>query len=355
MSENVAASENTQAANSAWDISHMPELVIVSGMSGAGRTEAMHVFEDLGYFCVDNMPARLMVSLLELTGMPGQPDEQRRLAVVCDARNGDFFSELSSELEKIKEAGIDYRILFLDADDDKLIARYKSSRRRHPLCTDGASVTEGIRRERDLLFELREGAHYVVNTTDMLPQQLRDTIRELFAPGQEQAGLSVTVYSFGFKHGTPLDADLVMDVRFLPNPYYEEHLRNLTGLDAPVRDYVLCRSETDEFLSSWYSLLDCVMPGYVAEGKQQLVIAIGCTGGQHRSVVLAVTTGEYLKAKGYRVSIAHRDLALAETADGTLVGLSSPPDVAREQLAQAMVDAVEDVANAVEDVADVQD
>lgn len=301
------------------DLTHMPELVIVSGMSGAGRTEAMHVFEDLGYFCVDNLPSSLIGKLLELTGMPGQPDEKRRLAVVCDARNRDFFPSLTQELKKLEDAGIDFRILFLDAADDKLIARYKSSRRRHPLCADGVSISQGIERERSLLFELREGAHHVIDTTSMLPPQLRATIRALFAPGNERPGLSVTVYSFGFKHGAPLDADLVMDVRFLPNPYYEPQLRGLTGLDDPVREYVLYREETEEFQQRWRALLDCVMPGYVAEGKQQLAIAIGCTGGQHRSVALAESTGDYLKSKGYRVSIAHRDLTLAEgTEDHSL-------------------------------------
>lgn len=310
------------------DVGAMPELVIVSGMSGAGRTEAMHAFEDLGYFCVDNLPSSLIGNLLELTGMPGQPDAHRRLAVVCDARNRDFFANLSVELEKLKKLGIDYRILFLDAADEKLIARYKSSRRRHPLCEDGASIAQGIERERDLLFELRENAYHVIDTTEMLPPQLRAAIRALFAPGQERTGLSVTVYSFGFKHGAPLDADLVMDVRFLPNPYYDPQLRGLTGLDKPVRDFVLYRPETEEFQKRWHALLDCVMPGYVAEGKQQLAIAVGCTGGQHRSVALAEATADYLKAKGYRVSIAHRDLKLAEGADGRLVADADAADPA---------------------------
>lgn len=299
------------------DLEHMPEVVIVTGMSGAGRTEAMHSFEDLGYFCVDNLPSSLIGNLLELTGMPGQPDEKRRLAVVCDARNRDFFENLAGELKKLGALGIDYRILFLDADDEKLIARYKSSRRRHPLCADGSSIAQGIERERDLLFEVHENAHHVIDTTDMLPPQLRSAIRSLFAPGEERTGLSVTVYSFGFKHGAPIDADLVMDVRFLPNPYYEPQLKGLTGLDKPVRDFVLYRPETEEFLEKWRALLDVVMPGYVAEGKQQLAIAVGCTGGQHRSVALAESTADYLKAKGYRVSIAHRDLSLAEGAGGT--------------------------------------
>lgn len=292
---------------------NMPELVIVTGMSGAGRTEAMHAFEDLGYFCIDNLPAAMIGSLLALKGMPGQPDANRRLAVVCDARNRDFFTDLMSELSALKKRGVAYRLVFLDAADDKLIARYKSSRRRHPLCGEGISIGQGIQRERDLLFSVRETASDYIDTTDMLPQQLKRTIRDLFSEGDERAALTVTVYSFGFKHGAALDADIVMDVRFLPNPYYEPELKNLTGLDAPVRDFVMYRSETEEFQKKWRSLLDCVMPGYVAEGKQQLAIAIGCTGGQHRSVAIAEATGEYLKAKGYRVSIAHRDLTLAET------------------------------------------
>ena len=294
------------------DLEAMPDLVIVTGMSGAGRTEAMHVFEDLGYFCVDNLPANLIGNLIELNGLPGGEGEHKRLAVVCDARNGDYFGTLGDQLASLRERGIDYKMLFLDADDEKLVSRYKSSRRRHPLCTDGTTIAQGIDRERRLLMDLHDAADYVINTTDMLPQKLRSTIRTLFGTGNERRGLSVTVYSFGFKHGAPLDADVVMDVRFLPNPYYDPELRPLTGLDAPVRDYVMLREETIEFCKRWQDLLDVIMPGYVAEGKQQLAIAVGCTGGQHRSVALAESTGDYLKTKGYRVSVAHRDLKLAE-------------------------------------------
>lgn len=290
----------------------MPALVIVTGMSGAGRTEAMHVFEDLGYFCVDNLPANLIGNLIELNGLPGGEGEHKNLAVVCDTRNGDYFGSLGDQLAMLREKGIDYKMLFLDADDEKLVSRYKSSRRRHPLCTDGTTIAQGIDRERRLLMDVRDAADYVINTTDMLPQKLRSTIRSLFGSGSERRGLSVTVYSFGFKHGAPLDADVVMDVRFLPNPYYDPELRPLTGLDAPVRDFVMLREETIEFLKRWRDLLDVIMPGYVAEGKQQLAIAVGCTGGQHRSVALAESTGDYLKSKGYRVSVAHRDLKLAE-------------------------------------------
>ncbi len=299
------------------EIENMPGLVIVTGMSGAGRTEAMHVFEDLGYFCVDNLPSNLIPNLVELNGLGGGEGEHRKLAVVCDARNGDYFGSLGEELSELKKLGVEYKMLFLDADDDKLVSRYKSSRRRHPMCTDGTTIAQGIERERRLLMDLHDEADYVINTTDMLPQKLRSTIRSLFGTGNERRGLAVTVYSFGFKHGAPIDADLVMDVRFLPNPYYDPDLRHLTGLDEPVRDFVMLREETIEFNKRWHELLDVVMPGYVAEGKQQLAIGVGCTGGQHRSVALAESTGDYLKTKGYRVSVAHRDLKLAERTVAT--------------------------------------
>lgn len=288
------------------------ELIIVTGMSGAGRTEAMHALEDLDYYCIDNLPSRLFKYLVSLEGMPGQAHVQRKLAVVCDARNREFFEGFKNELRYLEEHGVKYRLLFLEADDDKLIARYKSSRRRHPLCDAGMTIGQGVQKERNLLFDVREMAHDIIDTTDLLPQQLRTRIRELFADKSDYEPLTVTVYSFGFKHSAALDADIVMDVRFLPNPYYDSKLRYLTGLDEAVCDFVLYRSETEEFLKAWYKLLDCVMPGYVKEGKQQLAIAIGCTGGQHRSVALAEATGSYLKTKGYRTSIAHRDLSLAE-------------------------------------------
>lgn len=291
----------------------MPDVVIVTGMSGAGRTEAMHVFEDLGYFCVDNLPSMLIDELVSLN-VSDDGRLSRRLAIVCDARNGDYFTSLIKEIGELRDQGIDLKVLFLDADDDRLVARYKSSRRRHPMCLEGSTIVQGIQRERNLMMSVRDAADHVIDTTDMLPQKLRHTIRSLFSSGSERQGLSVVVYSFGFKHGAPADADLVMDVRFLPNPYYDPELRGLTGLDAPVRDFVMLRDETIEFRRKWHELLDVLMPGYVAEGKQQLAIAVGCTGGQHRSVALAESTGDYLKSKGYRVSVAHRDLDKAKTS-----------------------------------------
>ena len=198
-------------------------LVIITGMSGAGRTEAMHAFEDLGYFCIDNLPASLISNLLAVA-TASDTDKTRRLAVVCDARNKAFFADLEGELDDLRERGVKYRVLFLDADDDKLVARYKASRRRHPLCEEGMTIAQGIEAERALLFSLRSGADdRLINTTELLPMQLRSRIRELFSTNSEREGLAVTVYSFGFKHGAADDADIVMDVRFLPNPHLRSH------------------------------------------------------------------------------------------------------------------------------------
>ena len=304
------------------EIKDMPELVIVSGMSGAGRTEAMHVFEDLGYYCVDNLPPTLITELVMMED-PSETDADRKIAIVCDSRARNFFSTVTTTLDELAKLGVSHSIVFLDADDAKLIARYKSSRRRHPLCSDGATISHGIERERSLLREIKSHADHIIDTTNLLPAELRDKIKTLYARGDEREGLAVSVYSFGFKHGNPTDADLVIDVRFLPNPYYDPEMRTMTGLDEKVRNYVLYNNDTEVFLKRWEALLDCVMPGYVAEGKQQLSIAVGCTGGQHRSVALAEVTGDYLRRCGYRVSVAHRDLALAVRPDGKFVNAST--------------------------------
>jgi UPF0042 nucleotide-binding protein len=283
-----------------------PNLVIITGMSGAGRTEAMHTFEDMGYFCIDNLPPSLILNLVSLAGLPaGSP---RRLAVVCDLRSKEFFGELNEELRHIREAGISYAIIFLDATDDALLTRFKESRRRHPLCDGGMTIVAGINRERELLVEAREMANFVVDTSTMPPRELRRKIRELFSQETDIEGLQVQVFSFGFKHGKPFEADIVIDVRFLPNPFYEPKLRQLTGTSAEVREFVLGNDTTKQFIQAWNSLLAVVMPGYVAEGKQYLSIGVGCTGGQHRSVVLAEETAAYLKTCGYHTSINHRDL-----------------------------------------------
>jgi len=286
-------------------------LVIITGMSGAGRTEAMHTFEDIGYFCIDNLPPSLLLNLVSLAGLTA--GKNRKLAVVCDLRAKEFFSELKKELLHIAEAGITYQILFLDARDDVLLSRFKASRRKHPLLQEEGMITiDGIQKERELLVTVRDMARYIVDTSDTDSRELRKQIRDLFTGETDQESLSVSVFSFGFKHGMPEDADIIIDVRFLPNPYYELRLRPLTGLNDEVRSFVLDRDETRRFMESWRNLLDVVMPGYVKEGKQVLSIGVGCTGGQHRSVALVEETGRYLKQTGYRTTIIHRDLALAE-------------------------------------------
>ena len=287
-----------------------PDLIIITGMSGAGRTEAMHTFEDIGYFCIDNLPPSLLMNLVSLAGL--NTGTLRKLAVVCDLRAKEFFPELTAELAKLKEMGLSYTMLFLDSSDEELLNRFKASRRRHPLCDNGMTIVAGIRRERQLLAECKQIADYVLDTSTERPQDMREKLRSLFTDQSAQEGLGVSVYSFGFKHGAPNDADIVIDVRFLPNPFYERELRDKTGMDEAVKDYVLGKDETKEFLKRWFSLLDFVMPGYVKEGKQYLSIAVGCTGGQHRSVVLANATGQHLSQEGYRVTTTHRDLALAE-------------------------------------------
>ncbi|MBS5451662.1 MAG: RNase adapter RapZ [Coriobacteriia bacterium] len=284
-----------------------PEVVVITGMSGAGRTEALHAMEDLGYYCIDNLPPSMLVPLSELIGLPNGTG--RHLAVVCDVRSQEFFSTLSSELRKITERGVSCQVLFLDADDDALRNRYSSLRRRHPLARGGMTVSQAIAAERQRLSSIRELANVVVDTSTMRARDLRARIAKEFSGTPAQQGMNVAVSSFGFKYGLPLDADLVIDVRFLPNPFYDPTMRELTGFDAPVRDYVLNSPETKAFLEAWHTLLDVVMPGYVSEGKQHLSIAIGCTGGQHRSVTLAEATGAYLASKGYRVSCSHRDVA----------------------------------------------
>ena len=287
-----------------------PDLVIITGMSGAGRTVAMHTFEDMGYFCIDNLPPSLLLNLVSLAGLSA--GGKRKLAVVCDLRAKEFFFELKAELHCISEAGISSRILFLDSRDDILLARFKASRRRHPLTEDGMTIIDGIQKERELLATVREMAESIVDTSDLESRDLRKQLRDLFSKETEKESLTVSVFSFGFKHGMPIDADIIIDVRFLPNPYYEQELRPLTGLNEKVRSFVLDREETKHFLDSWRKLLDVVMPGYVKEGKQVLSIGIGCTGGQHRSVALAEVTGLYLKQTGYKTTITHRDLALAQ-------------------------------------------
>ena len=281
------------------------DLVVITGMSGAGRSEAIHTFEDLGYFCIDNLPPAFISRLVELSDLPGS--RIRRVAVVCDVRGRSFFAELSAALDELDNGGMSYRVLFLEADDKTLITRFKETRRRHPLAEAG-SIAEGIKAERDVLRSIRERADHIIDTSNLMPQELRAVIRQSFAARGSHDALTITVSSFGFKYGVPVDADVMMDVRFLPNPFYVSRLRSKTGLERPVKVFVLDRPETKAFLEKWLDLMDLLLPDYVAEGKTHLHIALGCTGGMHRSVVLAEYTAEHLRASDYAVNVTHRDI-----------------------------------------------
>lgn len=278
-------------------------LVIVTGMSGAGKTVAIQSFEDLGYFTIDNMPPALVPKFLELIGQSGDYD---KVALVVDMRSRQFFSEVNTILDKIESnEKLNFKILFLDATDGELVSRYKETRRSHPLAADGR-VLDGIKLERELLAPLKSLSQNVVDTTELTPRQLRKTISEQFSDSGNQPSFRIEVISFGFKYGLPLDADLVFDVRFLPNPYYMPELRNLTGLDNPVYTYVMGHKESEEFYQHLLALLQPILPGYQREGKSVLTIAIGCTGGQHRSTAFAHRLAEDLKSD-WLVNESHRD------------------------------------------------
>lgn len=288
----------------------IPDLIVITGMSGAGRSEAMRTFEDLGYFCIDNLPPSLLQSLVQLTDISNSP--KRKLAVVCDLRSQAYSQELTQEFKRLAALEITYAVVFLDASDDVLYQRYSSLRRRHPLSEKSLDVRSAISLEREQLASVRELADLVIDTTQMKARDLRKLICESFSELSAQENMNVKVFSFGFKHGLPLEADIIIDVRFLPNPYYDPQMRALTGFDDPVYMYVMERSETKAFMQAWTQLLDAVMPGYVSEGKRNISIGIGCTGGQHRSVSIARATAAYLKSGGYVVTEQHRDLRLAE-------------------------------------------
>lgn len=281
------------------------QLVVVTGMSGAGKTVAMQSFEDLGYFCVDNMPPALLGKFWELVKESGKIS---KVALVIGLRSRAFYDEIFGMLQELDDGNDNLRpkILFLDASDEELVARYKETRRAHPLAMDGR-VLDGIQRERELLSEIKSKAQLVIDTSKISPRQLREELFLNFESDQSTA-FHVNVMSFGFKYGVPIDADIVMDVRFLPNPYYVKDLREKTGNDQAVYDYVMNSEMTEEFYQQFIKMLRFVMPGYQKEGKSSVTIAIGCTGGQHRSVALANRIGKALQEK-YPVNITHRDMA----------------------------------------------
>lgn len=280
-----------------------PQLAIITGLSGAGRTTASKVLEDLGYYVIDNLPPTLIGSIVDLATAPGSAVD--RIALVLDVRGRQFFGDLREILTDLRERDTQLRVLFLEADDDTLVRRYEAARRAHPL-SGKDRVVDGIARERELLADLRAEADLVIDTTDVNVHALRDRLVDAFGEDGD-GGLAVNLVSFGFKHGTPRDADIVMDVRFLPNPHWVEELRPYTGLDAPVRDYVMGQPETAEFLERLNGLLDVMVPAFMKEGKHYLTMAIGCTGGKHRSVVLAEQVAEHIRATGVDVQVEHRD------------------------------------------------
>ncbi|MCR4430015.1 MAG: RNase adapter RapZ [Tepidanaerobacteraceae bacterium] len=280
------------------------KFIIITGLSGAGRTLALRVFEDHGFFCVDNLPPALIPTFAELC----KESRKRinKIALVIDIRGGDFFDSLFESLKIMRDTGYAYKILFLEASDEVLIKRFKESRRRHPLAPEGR-IIEGIISERKKMIKLKEAADCIIDTSYKTPGQLKEEIvRNFIEPGNEEP-LLINIVSFGFKQGIPLDADLVFDVRFIPNPYYVDELRFLSGEDPNVRDYVMKWPESRQFLDKLNELIEFLIPYYIKEGKPQLVIAIGCTGGQHRSIAIANELSARLKSAHHKVIVDHRD------------------------------------------------
>ena len=282
------------------------DFLIITGLSGAGKSRAADVLEDLDYYCVDNLPVALMPKFAELCIATGGRYE--KVALVTDVRAKNGFDELLKTLDQLKDMNCACRILYMDADVPTIVKRYKETRRPHPLAKRGGSIEEAVYREIDLLAPIRERADFIVNSSELTLGQLQSKLVELIAPAGAKRQLEVTVEAFGFKHGIPLDADLVFDVRFLPNPYYLEELRPLTGLDRPVAQYVFDSNDARSFMEKVEDLLDFLLPLYVEEGTLSLLIAVGCTGGRHRSVAIAAALTEYLKAKGINAENINRDI-----------------------------------------------
>lgn len=284
------------------------EFVIITGMSGAGKTSALHILEDIGYYCVDNIPASLLATFYTLCSK-SDDDMMKRVAVVVDVRGNENYDKMNTDIEEFKASHNDVKILFIDAKTDTLIIRYKETRRKHPLSErlkDG-TVAEEVEYEKALLMPVRRLADYKVDTSYMSNKQLRERIMSMFMDDTSQS-LTLTFMSFGFKYGIPLEADLIIDVRCLPNPFYIPELKPLTGNEKVVRDYVLNSEDTQKFLRLTLDLLDFSVPLYLKEGKSELVVGIGCTGGKHRSVTIARCLKEHFYQKGYKCVIQHRDV-----------------------------------------------
>lgn len=282
-------------------------FVIVTGMSGGGKSTALKMLEDAGFYCVDNLPISLVEKFVELISTPNS--EISKVALGLDVRTDQSFEDATRILTQLKDKGYTFEILFMDADENVLIKRYKETRRVHPLALDGR-VEDGVRREREILKNVRHSADYVIDSTNLLTRELKSELDRIFVENGEYNSLMVTVMSFGFKHGIPADADLVFDVRFLPNPYYIEELKHKTGNDREIQDFVMGFDEAEEFMTKLTDMIRFLIPNYVKEGKYRLVIAIGCTGGKHRSVTLANELYKRMKDKGnYGMKLYHRDLS----------------------------------------------
>lgn len=282
-------------------------FIIVTGLSGSGKSEAMKSLEDIGFYCIDNLPPTLITKFAELCYQGNSNID--KVALGIDIRGREFFETLHESLSYLEKEDYKYEVLFLDCADDVLVKRYKMTRRNHPLAKS-TQITEGIKEERAILQTLREKADSIIDTSNMKPRDLKEEISRLYLEGEENPKLTISVVSFGFKHGIPIDADLVFDVRFLPNPYYIEDLRPKTGDDQEVRDYVMDSEVSKEFFAKLKDMIEFLIPHYIEEGKSHLVIAIGCTGGRHRSVTISNLIYDELIKKGYRVVKKHRDYTL---------------------------------------------
>ncbi|EPR12911.1 RNase adapter RapZ [Ruminiclostridium papyrosolvens] len=280
-------------------------FVIVTGMSGAGKSLVTKYLEDIGFFCVDNLPPALIPKFAEISAQ--SEGKMEKIALVIDIRGGELLHDLFPALAEVKESGFSYEILFLEADDDVLVKRYKESRRQHPLAPEGRLI-KGIREERKALQTIKSNANYIIDTSTLVTRQLKQEINGIFLEGKTFKGIVINVVSFGFKYGIPTDCDLVFDVRFIPNPYYIAPMKMQTGKDQMVKEFVLNASETKEFIAKLDNMLDFLIPNYIKEGKSQLDIGIGCTGGRHRSVAIADEIYRRLEEKLHRVVIEHRDI-----------------------------------------------
>jgi UPF0042 nucleotide-binding protein len=291
-------------------------FVIVTGLSGAGKSQVIKCMEDINFYCIDNIPPKLIPSFAEVC----YQSKLDKVALVTDLRGGEMFNQIFKAMEKLKNSNYDFEILFLEAADQILVKRYKETRKKHPLQALNESVIDAIAKERALLSQIRSMADNIIDTSSLTSNQLKEQITSIYKDGNKYEGIVTNVVSFGFKHGIPLDADLVFDVRFLPNPFYIKELKQKSGIDIEVSDFVMNYDQSKEFLEKLNDMISFLIPYYVEEGKSQLVIAIGCTGGQHRSVTIAIKLYEYLKAKSHNVFIRHRDVNKSKNEELELKG-----------------------------------